>query len=458
MRDAEPLGAEVVQPAREGRRSSLIVKLAAPSTVLRKFNEHAASAPAITDEFFKASPSVAPVPKYTGSARSQIKKSAGNPPRYSDIIREMHHFGESRMEQIVATSREKYDDYLIRIRELDAQKEKIRRELMRISEEGTAKSRQFDEKLSHMLFEADVLDNRARRGRAGMSSFNAFLPPDRDLSWSKYQELVQEKADHETDVAAAREKLVRRGMSINEEKIRIVRMQEESAKWDKKLNDMREAKKLELLVLEQPLGIVADVVANTGITSSAPSQTAAPPESEAPSPRAQSAAIPGTGPNEESEPPLPAPATVQSSATETPGPSSSIFSSSIDLETSSSTPPQAQPGAEADTEAESTDNTSTPQPQLLPHGGRKVNPQDLGRALIDTSGGYAAILLASIRNAALLPDSDEGPPSSSIKMPPLTQSSWYGVGGGAYSAPTTTTEAAASLQRKKKKVRARKGW
>lgn len=220
------------------RRSSLIVKLPAPRTVLQKLDKtittncvssvitppvrEAATTPLIPrlgsapSEYFFDSPNLA-----KPNARAKLPKHLKNnlSSQFSGIIEQMDYFRDTRIEQMTATQRERYDPYFHRIRKLDREKSKIRDELLKITEDAVKKSAELDRQLTELLFEANYLDNQAKLDGLGI---NGYLPPERDLHWEVYRQLHREKADHETDVAAARAKLIRRGQEIYDEKRRLV--------------------------------------------------------------------------------------------------------------------------------------------------------------------------------------------------------------------------------------------
>ena len=214
------------------RRDSLIIKLPAPRTVLRKLDKTSTidydpsiiAPPSATihrlgsapSDFFLDSPAFA-----RPNARAKLPKDVKNnsSSQFSGIIEQMDHFRDTRIEQMTATQRERYDPYFHRIRQLDREKSRIRDELLKITEDAVKKSAELDRQLTELLFEANYLENQAKLDGLGI---NGYLPPERDLQWEVYRQLHREKADHETDVAATRAKLIRRGQEIHDEKRRLV--------------------------------------------------------------------------------------------------------------------------------------------------------------------------------------------------------------------------------------------
>ena len=329
------------------RRASLIIRLPAPSTILRELNKTKEKPPA-------------PVPQTMGNARANLKKSKGTP-HFSDIMQEMSHFGESRMEQITATTKERNDPFLRRIRELDRSKSAVREEMKRLSEEAIAKSQEFDRKLSNLELEADYYEQRAIMEGLGI---NGFVSPDQDLNWNKYQLLVQEKADHEIDITAKREKLVRRGITIHEEKKRIAQMYEVNSKWEKHMESLREQRRMELLMLERPLRPESSSDSLNSIPSTREASAAAGASSDKPGAKD----IPSTS---------------------TSSGRSSIFSAD---------------------EGSTSASTSVPDKD----GIDKTPMFNMDASfLLENPMNYGQMLLAGIRNSGLFPDSDERPPPPS---------------------------------------------
>ncbi|KAF8419274.1 hypothetical protein EV426DRAFT_289660 [Tirmania nivea] len=244
------------------RRNSLIVKLAAPPTVLRELDRtksnHAVPAavtpqrpmrhiapiapPGTTFAFTVPPPPIQALdpsrpPKPNARAKSFKGKDSGES-QINSIMEQMKHFGDSRVERIKWTVKEQHDPHLRCIRQLDHERDKIRDELRQLTEEAARKTAEFDKRLALLLHEADFLDQEAKLNGLGS---NGYLPPDRDLKWEQYERLHREKADHETDTAAAREKLIRRGHSIHEEKRRAHAFYQESLEFEQ----MIEARKKE---------------------------------------------------------------------------------------------------------------------------------------------------------------------------------------------------------------------
>jgi len=237
------------------RRNSLIVKLAAPRTVLRELDRTKASravpatapsqppmryiapiAPPGTTFTFTAPP-----PPVQTSDPRPLKPNArakSSKSHISSIMEQMKHFGDSRVERIKWTAKEQHDPHLRRIRQLDRERDKIRAELRQLTEEAARKTAEFDKQLALILHEADFLDQEAKLNGLGPSGY---LPPERDLKWDQYARLHREKADHETDAAAAKEKLIRKGHCIHEEKRRAHTFYQESLEFEQ----MIEARKKE---------------------------------------------------------------------------------------------------------------------------------------------------------------------------------------------------------------------
>jgi len=244
------------------RRNSLIVKLAAPPTVLRELDRAGANraapaavtpqrpmryiapiAPPDTTFTFTAPPppvqTLDPSRPPRPNARAKSSKGKDNGQSHiSSIMEQMKHYGDSRVERIKWTAKEQHDPHLRCIRQLDREKEKIRAELSQLTEEAAQKTAAFDKQLALLLHEADFLDQEAKLDGLGP---NGYLPPERDLKWEQYEKLHREKADHETDTAAAKEKLIRRGHSINEGKKRAHEFYQESLEFEQ----MIEARKKE---------------------------------------------------------------------------------------------------------------------------------------------------------------------------------------------------------------------
>ena len=244
------------------RRNSLIVKLAAPPTVLRELDKtkanrvvpatvipqrpmrHIAPIAPPGTTFTFATPSL-PVqilnPSGPQKPNARAKSSQGKDNReshISSIMEQMKHFGDSRVERIKWTAKEQHDPHLRCIRHLDHERDKIRTELRQLTEEASRKTTEFDRQLALLLHEADFLDQEAKLNGLGP---NGYLPPERDLKWDQYEKLHREKADHETDTAAAKEKLIRRGHSIHEEKRRAHAFYQENLEFEQII----EAKKKE---------------------------------------------------------------------------------------------------------------------------------------------------------------------------------------------------------------------
>ncbi|KAF8462965.1 hypothetical protein BDZ91DRAFT_732758 [Kalaharituber pfeilii] len=365
------------------RKNSLIVRIPAPTTVLRELNSSQLAQ--------SSAPTASPARISTGNARSNLKKSMGASP-YKSILNEMQYFGESRMQQMKTAAIERHDPYLHQIRELDREKDQIRHELRQLAEDASRKSQQYDYKLTNLLLEADFLDHRRKSEGLGL---NGYLPPERDLEWEKYEKLAREKSVHEAEVALKRERLVRRGWAVHEEKKRAVQKYEENKKLEDELEALAAAKRRQLLMLSGAFPMNASRGSST--TDSTPS-------SREPSAAAAGNEV-GTAPNRVG----PNGENIISTSNSS-GPSSVFSNDEVSISVASAP-----------------DVPTAGKPSML----------EFAQALVDNVRcGYGEMLLAGIRDVALLPESDE-------PRPP--KSKWL---GGALDNPA----------RKKKGRRTKKGW
>lgn len=252
-RDVEMIDAVGEAVDNLNRRNSLIIKLAAPPTVLRDLDKTsinrafpatvspssnpAAISPSTIPSNEASSASLLLDPRRALKPNARAKSSNKNLKEpglahVSSLLDQMNHIGNSRMEQMNVAAKERHDPYLRRIRHLDKEKDKIRSELRQLMADAAQKTAEFDKQLTLLLDEADFLDQEAKLNGLGP---NGYLLPDRDLKWEQYQRLHREKADHETDTAAAREKLIRRGLFITDEKRRVVAHFEENREFEKSM-------------------------------------------------------------------------------------------------------------------------------------------------------------------------------------------------------------------------------
>ncbi|KAF8450002.1 hypothetical protein BGX38DRAFT_523363 [Terfezia claveryi] len=302
-------------------------------------------------------------PRPNARAKSSKGKDSGES-HISSIMEQMKHFGDSRVEGIKWTVKEQHDPHLRCIRRLDHEREKIRAELRQLTEEAARKTAEFDKKLALLLHEADFLDQEAKLNGLGP---NGYLPPERDLKWEQYERLHREKAVHETDTAAAKEKLIRRGYSIHEEKRRAHAFYQESLEFEQLI----EARKKEF---EQTM--LMNAYQHLGASSYASSSNSTP------STREPSAAIGAVADRPAAE------AVADSSGSSGP---SSIFSE----------------------EAVSTPATVAPDRPIVSKAAAFRNMRSLFENNLNGGfgSGYGNMLLIGIRDAAML-EAGEAPPAT----------------------------------------------